>query len=185
MKQKIVLSIMMSGLLIAGGCGKNGVKLPVTGESVQSVTSPILNTKGNKIGEVSFVEGIDGVTINIQAEGLSPGKHGVHIHETAVCTPPDFKSAGGHFNPGHKEHGFDNPNGFHIGDLPNLEVDAEGKITAEVTTSLVTLKPGVKNSLLDADGSSLVIHDKVDDYKTDPAGNSGDRIACAVVKSGS
>ena len=81
MKQKIVLSIMLSVLLIAGGCGKNGVKLPVTGENVQSVTSPILNTKGNKIGEASFVEGIDGVTINIQAEGLSPGKHGVHIHE--------------------------------------------------------------------------------------------------------
>lgn len=182
MKHKIVLSIMMSVLLIAGGCGKNDLKLPVTGESVQSVTSPILNTKGKEIGEASFVEGIDGVTINIQAEGLSPGKHGVHIHEMAVCTPPDFKSAGAHFNPGGKEHGFDNPKGFHLGDLPNLDVDADGKVTAEVTTALVTLKPDVKNSLLDADGSSLVIHEKVDDYKTDPAGDSGDRIACAVIK---
>jgi Cu-Zn family superoxide dismutase len=176
---------MLSALLIAGGCGKNGVKLPVAGESVQSIAAPILNAKGNKIGEVKLVDGIDGVTINIQAEGLSPGKHGIHIHETAVCTTPDFKSAGAHFNPGHKEHGFDNPKGFHLGDLPNLEVDAEGKVNAEVTTALVTLKPGVENSLLDADGSSIVIHDKVDDYKTDPAGNSGDRIACAAVKSGS
>ncbi len=185
MKQKIVYPSMLSALLIAGGCGKNGVKLPVSGESVQSVDGTIVNTEGKKIGEVKLVEGIDGVTINIQAEGLSPGKHGIHIHETGVCTPPDFKSAGAHFNPGHKEHGFDNPKGFHLGDLPNLEVDAEGKVTAEVTTVLVTLKPGVENSLLDADGSSLVIHEKADDYKTDPAGNSGDRIACAVVKSGS
>ena len=176
---------MLSALLIAGGCGKKVEKLPVAGESVQSVTSPILNTTGNKIGEVKLVDGIDGVTINIEAEGLTPGKHGIHIHEKAVCTAPDFKSAGAHFNPGHKEHGFDNPKGFHLGDLPNLEVDAEGKVTAEVTTALVTLKLGVENSLLDADGSSIVIHEKVDDYKTDPAGNSGDRIACAVVKSGS
>jgi superoxide dismutase, Cu-Zn family len=181
LKQKIVLSIMLSALLIAGGCGKSGMKLPVTGESVQSVKAPIVNTEGKKIGEASFVEGTGGVTINIQAEGLSPGKHGVHIHETAVCTPPDFKSAGGHFNPELKEHGFDNPKGFHLGDLPNLEVDAEGKVTAEVTTAFVTLKSGVDNSLLDSDGSSLVIHEKVDDYKTDPAGNSGNRIACAAI----
>ncbi|NYF25856.1 superoxide dismutase family protein [Sporosarcina sp. JAI121] len=181
MKQKVVLSIMLSALVIAGGCGNSGVKVPVNGENAQSLTTPILNTEGNKIGVVNLSEGIDGVTINIQAEGLSPGKHGIHIHETAVCTPPDFKSAGSHFNPERKEHGFDNPKGFHIGDLPNLEVDADGKITAEVTTAFVTLKPGVANSLLDSDGSSLVIHDKADDYKTDPAGNSGDRIACASI----
>ena len=93
-----------------------------------------------------------------------------------------FKSAGAHFNPANKEHGFENPKGFHIGDLPNLEVDAEGKVTAEVTTALVTLKPDVSNSLLDSDGSSLVIHEKADDYKTDPAGDSGNRIACSVIK---
>lgn len=181
MKQKIVLSIMLSALLIAGGCGKDGMKLPVSGESVASLIAPILNTEGKKIGEASFVEGADGVTINIQAEGLPPGKHGIHIHEKAVCTPPDFKSAGGHFNPENKEHGFDNPKGFHLGDLPNLEVDADGKVNAEVTTAFVTLKPGVDNYLLDSDGSSLVIHEKMDDYKTDPAGDSGDRIACAVI----
>ena len=112
---------------------------------------------------------------------MSPGKHGIHIHETAVCTPPISNRREPISIQGHKEHGFENPKGFHLGDLPNLEVDAEGKVTAEVTTALVTLKPGVENSLLDADGSSLVIHEKVDDYKTDPAGNSGDRIACAVI----
>ena len=172
---------MLCALIVVGGCGKNGSKLPVSGERVQSVKAPILNTEGKEIGEASFVEGDDGVTINIQAEGLSPGMHGIHIHETAVCTPPDFKSAGAHFNPEKKEHGFDNPKGFHLGDLPNLEVDAQGKAIAEVTSGFVTLKPDLDNSLLDSDGSALVIHEKADDYKTDPAGNSGDRIACAVI----
>lgn len=172
---------MLCALVVVGGCGKNGSKLPVNGEIVQSVKAPILNTEGKEIGEATFTEGDGGVTINIEAEGLSPGMHGIHIHETAMCTPPDFKSAGAHFNPEKKEHGFDNPKGFHLGDLPNLEVDAQGKAIAEVTSGYVTLKPDLANTLLDSDGSALVIHEKADDYKTDPAGNSGDRIACAAI----
>ena len=98
-----------------------------------------------------------------------------------ICTPPDFESAGAHFNPTHKQHGFENPKGFHLGDLPNIEVDAEGKVTAVLTTNEFTLKPNVENSLLDSDGSALVIHKDADDYKTDPSGNSGPRIACAAI----
>lgn len=182
MNQKVALSVMLATLVLTGGCNKNtNLKLPVSGEIPKSVVTPIMNTEGNEIGEVSFVESGEGVTISLQAEGLPPGVKGIHIHETGVCTPPDFTSAGSHFNPTHKEHGFDNPQGFHLGDLPNIEVDANGKVTAEVTTAEITLKPGAANSIVDHDGSALVIHEKADDYKTDPSGNSGDRIACAAV----
>ena len=180
--QKMVVSILLAVLVIAGGCSKNAdSKLPVSGENTKSVVAPIINTEGNEIGTVSFAESGDGVTISIQAEGLPPGVKGIHVHETGVCTPPDFTSAGSHFNPTHKEHGFDNPKGFHLGDLPNIEVDANGKVSAEVTTAEFTMKPGAANSILDNDGSALVIHEKADDYKTDPSGNSGVRIACAAV----
>lgn len=180
--QKMVVSILLASLVIAGGCSKNAnSKLPVSGESTQSVVAPIINTEGNEIGNVSFSESGDGVTISIQAEGLPPGVKGIHVHETGVCTPPDFTSAGSHFNPTQKEHGFDNPKGFHLGDLPNIEVDANGKVSAKVTTAKFTMKPGAANSILDSDGSALVIHEFPDDYKTDPSGNSGVRIACAAV----
>jgi len=182
LKQKVVVSILLATLVIAGGCSKNtNSKLPVSGESTKSVVVPIINTEGNEIGNVSFMESGDGVTVSIQAEGLPPGVKGIHVHEKGVCTPPDFTSAGSHFNPTHKEHGFDNPKGFHLGDLPNIEVDASGKVSAEVTTAEFTMKPGATNSILDSDGSALVIHEKADDYKTDPSGNSGVRIACAAI----
>lgn len=181
MKNKIIMSIILSALLVAGGCAGKEKTMPVSGEKVKSVAAPILNTEGEEIGEVSFVESGDGVTISIQAEGISPGVHGVHIHETGVCTPPDFKSAGGHFNPMKKEHGFDNPKGFHLGDLPNIEVGDDGIISVKVTTAELTLEKNAANSILDQDGSALVIHESEDDYKTDPSGNSGDRIACAAV----
>jgi Cu-Zn family superoxide dismutase len=110
--------------------------------------------------------------ISVQAEGLSPGVHGIHLHEVGRCDGPGFQTAGGHWNPHSRLHGRDNPQGAHLGDLPNLDVGADGRGSAEFT---------IEGSLADADGTSLVIHAKPDDYKTDPSGNSGDRIACAVL----
>jgi Cu-Zn family superoxide dismutase len=108
----------------------------------------------------------------VQAVGLAPGIHGLHLHEKGLCEGPDFASAGGHWNPAARKHGRDNPAGAHLGDLPNLAIDASGKGRASLT-----LPPGSA----DADGTSLVVHAQADDYRTDPSGNSGNRIACAVI----
>lgn len=149
--------------------------------SVEPVKVNLTNTSGKKVGEATLTEAKNGVQIKLTAQGLSPGRHGFHIHEIGKCEVPDFKTAGAHFNPFKREHGFKNTKGPHAGDLPNLEVAPNGKVDTEIFASLVTLQEGKPNSLLDMDGSALVIHDKVDDYTTDPSGNSGDRIICGVV----
>lgn len=172
----------MTVLLILSGCGKGNSKLPVSGKTSDMIKAPLINAEGNEIGEVTLTEGKDGVTIRVVAEGLTPGEHGFHIHEKGECEPPSFESAGGHFNPTNKEHGFENPKGFHLGDLLNIEVDEDGTVDAIVTTAEVTLQKGQENSILDKDGSTIMVHEKADDYKTDPAGNSGERIACAVIE---
>jgi Cu-Zn family superoxide dismutase len=151
----------------------------------QTATKPvhadIVNAQGQKIGTAVFSPAGGGVKIDLDVAQLSPGNHGVHIHAVGKCEGPDFKSAGGHFNPSAKEHGKDNPKGPHAGDLTNLEVDADGHAKVSLSDSVVTLGDG-PNSLFHEGGSALVIHEKVDDYKTDPSGNSGARIACGVIQ---
>lgn len=142
----------------------------------------IINEKGKKIGEARLSQVPKGVKIQIAVSHLPPGAHGFHFHESAQCDPPDFKSAGEHFNPEGKQHGFENPLGYHAGDLPNLLVGADGTAKAEVIAAKVTLQRGKPNSLLKPGGTSLMIHEKADDYKTDPAGNAGARIACGPIK---
>ncbi len=137
------------------------------------------NQQGQKVGSATLEQTPHGVLITVDLEGLPPGTHAFHIHEVGKCEPP-FTSAGGHFNPTHKQHGLKNPQGMHAGDLPNLYVPESGKVKADVFATGVTLGKGA-NSLFDADGSSLVIHAGPDDAKTDPAGDAGARIACGVV----
>ncbi|WOV84038.1 superoxide dismutase family protein [Sporosarcina jeotgali] len=182
MKRLFEGMIMATLLLVLSGCGGMNEKIPVNADTVKTVETRLINTKGKQIGEAHFTDADGILTISLRAEGLNPGIHGIHLHEKAVCTPPDFKSAGGHFNPTDKQHGFDNPKGYHLGDLPNLDVDDEGKVAVKVTMHNLTLQPGKPNSLMDGDGSALVIHADPDDYKTDPSGNSGERIACAELK---
>ena len=124
----------------------------------------------------SLTEGREGLRTAFAAIDLTPGEHGVHLHDVGLCEGPKFESAGPHWNPATKQHGKDNPQGPHGGDLDNLLADAGGKGAYDYVLAGVT-----RASLADANGTALVIHAKADDYKTDPSGDSGDRIACAVV----
>jgi Cu-Zn family superoxide dismutase len=113
--------------------------------------------------------------------GLPAGAHGLHFHTVGACTPT-FDAAGGHYNPTQRQHGFNNPQGVHAGDLPNLEIGADGTGTYRTVTDRITLEQGAANTVYDADGTSLMVHANADDYVTDPTGNSGGRIACGVVE---
>lgn len=158
------------------------VSNPTNKQTQNYKTVEIFNSNKEKIGQARLGETPKGVMVQLKVSNLSPGIHGYHIHEIGKCEAPDFKSAGEHFNPVSKEHGFENPKGYHAGDLPNINVDEDGMISMTTITKHVTLQKGKANSLLDKDGSALVIHEKADDYKSNPSGDSGARIACGVIK---
>lgn len=134
---------------------------------------------GASRGSARLSDGAGGILVQVEAQGLPAGTHGIHIHTIGRCDAPDFASAGGHWNPTDRQHGRANPQGAHHGDLPNLTVGADGRGTLNMTT------PGGRLAeLLDADGAALVIHASADDDRTDPSGNSGGRIACGVITPG-
>lgn len=140
----------------------------------------LIDSHGRSVGTATLIQTAQGVRIDLRLFHLPPGVHALHIHAVGKCTPPDFASAGPHFNPFGKKHGFKNPEGPHAGDLPNFTVAATGSAQTSVLAKEVTLGSG-PNSLFHPGGTSLVIHAGADDYKTDPAGNAGPRIACGVI----
>jgi Cu-Zn family superoxide dismutase len=150
------------------------------GAASSAAVATLKNADGKEVGKASFAPAKEGVKVQVTVAGLTPGKHGIHLHAAGKCDPPDFKSAGGHLNPAEKHHGLANPEGPHAGDLPNLVVGKDGKAKASFTAKGATLGDG-KGSLFGPEGAALVIHADPDDEKTDPAGNSGARIACGVV----
>ena len=160
--------------------------LGCTAVSVQAqerATANIINAAGETVGTATITPTVrgTGVLINITLKGLPVGTHALHIHSVGKCDKPDFTSAGGHFNPGMKEHGTANPKGAHAGDLPNIELLGRGDDHVSMAMGGVTLTPG-PNSLFHPGGTALVIHANPDDNKTDPAGNAGARIACGVIE---
>jgi Cu-Zn family superoxide dismutase len=138
---------------------------------------------GNMVAAADLRETEDGTFIMMRIKDLPPGLHAVHIHAVGKCDAPDFTSAGGHLNPGNKKHGLKNSEGPHAGDLPNFYITNKGLGRFEALTDKMTLSSGV-NSIFDADGGAIVIHAAGDDNVTDPAGGSGDRIACGVLVKG-
>ena len=135
---------------------------------------------GALLGSVMVSEDPGGLVMNVSAIAMPAGVHGIHLHEKGLCEGPKFASAGAHWNPGMKQHGRDNPAGPHAGDLANLTVAADGTAKSSIPVAGVKTASGAM-MLADADGTALVVHAKADDYKTDPSGDSGDRIACAVI----
>lgn len=175
-------------VLIAGAglavqaCKTDGA--PAAASEAGKTARAVLNdATGAMKARATISETAAGLSVTVNAAGMAPGDYAFHIHTTGKCDAPDFTTAGGHWNPTMKQHGKDNPAGMHMGDMPNLTIGADG------TGTLTTLVPGGKLSsgdmpLFDADGAALMIHAKPDDYKTDPSGAAGSRIACGVVMPG-
>lgn len=169
MKKYIIIAIMM--VVLAGCANVEVTKLEVE----------IFNEVGDSLGMIELQEQSSGVKLSLDLKGLPPGVHGIHIHDTNKCSGPEFKKAGNHFNPDNKEHGLLHPKGAHAGDLPNIIVEDDGTVKAELMAPQVTLRSG-KNSLFTKDGTSIVITEQQDDGMTQPAGDSGTRIACGAIK---
>ena len=167
------------GMGVAWGQTTQTEKKPTSNE----VKVKLTNSEGKSAGMVIFKPVKQGVKMTVKLANIPPGDHGVHIHEHAVCDAPDFKAAGGHFNPSGKHHGFQNPEGHHNGDTPgNVSVGENHKGQASFVLTDVSMDPNLPNSIFANGGTSVVVHEHADDEKTDPSGNSGNRIACGVVK---
>ncbi|MDM5228676.1 superoxide dismutase family protein [Cytobacillus sp. NJ13] len=169
MRKALMLGFVL--LLLLSGCGE---------ENITNTEVEMFNAAGDSLGTIKVQEQASGVKLSGDLSGLPPGELAIHIHEKAECAPPEFKSAGNHFNPDNKEHGLLHPKGSHAGDLPNLIVEDDGKVKIDFMAPQVTLKED-KNSLLTKEGTSIVIHDGPDDGMTQPAGDSGERIACGRI----
>jgi Cu-Zn family superoxide dismutase len=151
--------------------------------AAQTARAALKDAQGQDVGTVDLTETLAGVLLKLVVKGLTPGEHAVHVHAVGKCEPP-FDSAGGHFNPGTKKHGLLAPEGPHVGDMPNLHVPASGEVIIEILNPAITLEKDKPDSVFGANGAAIVIHAGADDYKSDPAGNSGGRIVCGVIQQG-
>ena len=184
MRVRVKVSVAAALCLLMAGCGVDPVekdKDAAEGDQTNPGKLTLLTADGTDGGMVTVSEDATGLTIRIEAVGLEPGPHGVHLHTVGRCDAPSFESAGPHWNPTAKQHGRDNREGAHLGDLANLEAGPDGRATTTFGMPGVQLRAG-ELPLVDLDGAALIIHARADDYKTDPSGASGDRILCAALE---
>ncbi len=180
MRASLFVAVASVALLAACGSSNDAAETaeptatPAPTPSVQAV-APLMMPDGTAVGTATVTPGINAVRIALEVTGMPPGEHGVHVHMTGKCEGPKFESAGGHWNPDAKMHGLEGEPGQHAGDMPNLVVAEDG--TGSLNYQLLG---GNWDGLLDADGAAFVVHAMPDDQKTDPSGNSGDRVACGV-----
>jgi Cu-Zn family superoxide dismutase len=167
--------LLLAGLIMAGCISASAQSTPKMSDKLAMAS--LINAKGETIGHVTMMETIKGLKIAIQAMGLKPGTHAIHFHEKGICQVPGFTSAGGHLNLAKKAHGMKNPKGFHMGDLPNIIVGADGTVSVVIISYLTKIK-----DLFKTDGASVVIHSGKDDYYSQPSGKSGEREACGKVE---
>jgi Cu-Zn family superoxide dismutase len=165
----------LGGALLLAGCAGMAPSPADT-----TARAELRNAAGQVVGTAQFTQVGGALRVLLEVQSLPPGTKAVHVHGVGRCEPPAFTSAGDHFNPLSRQHGALNPAGAHAGDLPNITVAPDGRGRLESTTELMTLLGG-PTSVFDADGSALVVHAAPDDFKTDPTGNAGARLACGVI----
>ena len=174
-------AVLVTLALAAAGLAAAGQSRGPAGPAGPSASVEINDASGSLRATGKLSQSAEGIAVHIEAHGMKPGSYGIHVHATGQCQGPDFKTAGGHWNPTGKQHGRDNPMGMHQGDLPNLVIGEGGNGVLDFTIAGGSLSNG-PSALLDADGAAIVLHAAADDYKTDPSGNSGARVACGVVQ---
>jgi superoxide dismutase, Cu-Zn family len=190
MRYPIQMLALATACLMASACvpaartgtataGKQNQSI-VAPTSGPTVVAPLYNAQQVESGTAGITPGKDGVQLDITVNDLAVGTYGLHLHMVGKCEGPEFKTAGMHWNPGGKMHGRDNPMGAHLGDLPNLVVTQKGE--AKMSLALPGVRVTGENGLLDADGTSIILHEAPDDYRTDPSGNSGARKICGVFR---
>jgi Cu-Zn family superoxide dismutase len=189
----------MNRLVVLPSCGKKekamrtialctlgvlALALPAAAQAPEKAHATIMDAKGQQIGRATLTETSGGVLIDLEISGLSSGEHGFHIHQTGKCEPnTNFESASGHFALGGQKHGYFSDGDPHAGDMPNQFVGQDGKLRVQVVNPNVTLEDG-EGGLFDQDGSAIVVHANADDYRSQPSGQSGARIACGVIEKG-
>ncbi|HET6537597.1 MAG TPA: superoxide dismutase family protein [Sphingopyxis sp.] len=174
------MAAVVASLGVLAGCSTmGGHSDPVQNLPVADATAPLLDARGADRGRVDIYRTASGLRLEIVARGFGAGTYGMHVHAVGQCVGPDFTSAGGHWNPTNRQHGRDNPQGAHHGDLPNLVIES-GQI-GRSTVDMVGTRLEGEGGLIDADGAAFVIHAGPDDMRSDPAGNSGPRVACGVI----
>ena len=177
-KRTIITVGAATGLaFMLGAAGLSGAAQPDTTIEAEAMAA-MMDAEGDSVGTVALKQGPHGTLLHARLTGLPPGTRAIHVHESGACEPPDFESAGDHYDPDDRAHGFFNEDGYHPGDLPNIHVPESGIIEVELFSEHLKLD----DDLFDEDGASLVIHTEADDYRTDPSGDAGGRIACGVIE---